>query len=95
MSHLAATTSIAGRPRPVMVAASILVVLQVAAATTEFTDTIPDRWFGWIILATAALQALLAFWTQGKVTPLSDPQATDGTSLVPYVAPAPGRRKAT
>lgn len=89
MSHLAATSHIAGRPRPVMVAASILVVLQVAAATTEFTDTIPDRWFGWIILATAALQALLAFWTQGQVTPLSSPQNRAGQPLLPYERTGP------
>lgn len=88
MSHLANTT-VAGRPRPVLVVASILVTLQAVAAAAEFTDTIPDAAFGWIILAIAGLQALLALWTQGQVTPLADPKDTSGRALVPALPAGP------
>lgn len=75
--------NVAGRPRPVLVVATVLVGLQAAAAALEFTDTVSDRVFAWIIVAIAVLQAMLGLWTQGQVTPLSAPQDNEGRVLTP------------
>lgn len=74
--------NVAGRPRPVLYVATLLVALQAVAAGAEFTDSIPDKAFGWVLLAIAALQAVLGLWTQGQVTPVSDPRGMDGEVLV-------------
>jgi hypothetical protein len=71
-----------------MVVATLLVALQAVAAGAEFTDAIPDKAFGWVILAIAALQAVLALWTQGRVTPVSDPVDAQGRHLYPVTPPS-------
>lgn len=71
------------RPRPVLTVMAVLTALQVLVAGAAFTDVLGDKAAGFAVLAVAAIQAGMAFYLQGQVTPLASPQDKDGTPLVP------------
>lgn len=55
---------------PVLYVATVLVVLQVLTAGAAFGDVLGDKAAGLCILVVAALQAGLAFFVRGQVTPV-------------------------
>lgn len=71
------------RPRPVLIAFAVLAGLDVLTGGSALTDVIGRDTAGLIVLALAAVKVGLAFYVQGQVTPIADPQTADGTPLVP------------
>lgn len=71
------------RPRPVLVAQSILAAVGLVVGSAGFAEQIPARAAWWIVTGLAAVNLGLGFYLQGRVTPLSRPQTADGRDLVP------------
>lgn len=73
----------ASRPRPVLLAQSILAAVGAVVGTAGFAEQIPARAAWWIFAGLAAVNFGLGFYLQGLVTPLSQPQDARGIDLVP------------
>lgn len=71
------------RPRPVLVAQSILAAVGVIVGTAGFAEQLPARAAWWIVTGLAAVNFGLGFYLQGRVTPLSAPQDSRGVPLAP------------
>ncbi len=76
-------TPAGSRPRPVLVAQSILAAAGLVVGTAGFAEQVPARAAWWIVTGIAAVNLGLGFYLQSRVTPLSDPRASDGTPLAP------------
>lgn len=74
---------IAGRPRPVLIVAGFLAVVQALVATAAIADWLGPDTVGTILALTAVIQVALGAWTHAQVTPLSAPQNAAGKRLVP------------
>jgi hypothetical protein len=73
----------ASRPRPVLLAQSILAAAGLVVGTAGFTQHVPAAAAWWIVTGIAAVNFGLGFYLQGLVTPLSAPQDARGVELVP------------
>jgi hypothetical protein len=71
------------RPRPILLAQSLLAAAQLIVGAAGFAEHVPAAAAWWIITGMAAVQVGLAFYLQGQTTPLSDPQDARGVPLVP------------
>jgi hypothetical protein len=90
------------RPRPVLIYGALVAGLQALLSFAGLTDLLPERAIMILNLVLVVLLAIGgALFVQTQVTPLSDPQASDGRKLVPSppatVAPGtpPARLDAT
>lgn len=79
----AATPATGARPRPVLVAQSILAAVGLIVGSAGFAEQLPARAAWWIITGLAAVNFGLGFYLQSRVTPLSAPQDARGVTLVP------------
>lgn len=69
--------------RPVLWVMSVLAGINAVLAVGTLQDLVPVVVYGWVMLASAGIQASVQFWVQSQVTPLNDPKGADGTQLVP------------
>lgn len=67
------------KPRPVLIAMSVLAGYQVLVAGSYFADVVGPDIAGLLVLAGAAVQTGVQFYVQGQVTPVDDPTAEDET----------------
>lgn len=71
------------RPRPILLAQSILGAAGVVVASAGFTQHVPASAAWWIITGLAAVNFGLGFYLQSITTPLSSPKDAEGRDLVP------------
>lgn len=76
----------APRPRPILLAQSILAALALVTGTAGFSQHVPAAAAWWIITGLAAVNLGLGFYLQSRTTPLSSPQDARGVPLVPIDA---------
>lgn len=76
------------RPRPILLAQSMLAAVQVVTGAAGFADHVPATAAWWIITGLAAVQIGLAVYLERISTPLSSPQDNRGVPLVPVDSPA-------
>ena len=75
-------TAGASRPRPVLLYAMASAGVSAFLGFTDIVDLVPHRVIQWVALAWAVVGVAWGLYVQSQVTPLSDPQAGDGTRLV-------------
>jgi len=83
------SSSSTGRPRPILLAQSMLAAVQVIVGAAGFAEHVPAGAAWWIVTGLAAVQIGLAFYLQSRTTPLSSPQDARGVPLVPVDAVPP------
>ena len=72
------------RPRPVLIYGVVVAALQALLGVADLTNLMPGKTIATLNTLLIVLIAIGgALFTQEKVTPLSSPQANDGTPLVP------------
>jgi hypothetical protein len=70
------------RPRPVLILAALMAALSAVAGAGAMLDFLPQAVVATILLVNVAVAAAGGVIVQGSVTPLSAPQAADGSPLV-------------
>lgn len=75
------------RPRPVLIAFSVMAGLDVLTGGSALADVIGKDTAGLIVLCLAAAKVGLGFYVQGEVTPLADPRNAAGEALRPVPPP--------
>lgn len=72
------------RPRPVLIYGALVAGLQALLSTADLANLLPEKVIDILNIVLVVLLAIGgALFVQTKVTPLSDPQASDGRALVP------------
>jgi hypothetical protein len=69
------------RPRPVLFITMALAGLAAVTGFAGLADLLPAAVILWLLLVQAVAVAVSGVYLQSVVTPLSDPQAADGTPL--------------
>ena len=71
------------KPRPVLIFGGVLAGLTAVTTYADVENMIPGTVLNWIRLGTAVGAVVWTFYVQSVVTPLSQPVAKDGRTLVP------------
>jgi hypothetical protein len=72
------------RPRPVLLYGAVVAALQAVLSMADLSNLVPEKVIAILNMVLIILLAVGgALFVQGQVTPLSDPQASDGRKLVP------------
>jgi hypothetical protein len=70
------------RPRPILLAQSILAAVGLIVGSAGFAERVPADAAWWVVTGLAAVNLGLGFYLQSRTTPLSDPRDASGTPLV-------------
>jgi hypothetical protein len=69
--------------KPVAWMAGVLAAIDAVLAANEAFHLLPDDATKWLLFASAILTAILGRMVYNRVTPLADPRAANGRTLVP------------